>query len=118
MTKRPTPEERRHADYGPSPKQANQIVRIHLAKVLKEAEGAEDSDIKIYQPSKTWGRVRGSGELRFGWSVRVRVRMKKKGERPESRFFHFMFRGDKIVSTTKEGLGYRLLAAKPAKPGK
>jgi len=79
MTRRPTPEERKVAEYGPRPKHAKQTIRIHLAKILN---GGDKSDIKIYDPSKTWGRVQGASEVTWGWSVRVRVRVKKKGDRP------------------------------------
>lgn len=111
MTKRPTDEERERADYGPPPRQAKQAIHIHLARVLQEAEASEESDVKIYEPSKAWGRVQGTGELTFGWGVRVRVRMKKKGERPASTFHNFMFRGERIVSSSLKGLGYQVMAA-------
>jgi hypothetical protein len=45
----------------------------------------------------------------------VRVRVKKKGDRSQAKYFYFMFRGEKIVSTTRSGLGYLLMVAKPAK---
>ena len=116
MTKRPTAEERKSADHGGCPADYEQTIRAHLAKVLKDCDNL---NLKIYDPSKAWGRVSGSSELVFGWSVRVRVRYKNKGDRPQTGFRHFMFRGEQVVSTTRVGLGYRLKAAtKPARPGK
>lgn len=112
MTRRPTPAERQAADYGPRPRHATEAVRVHLARMLKDTHGR--LDIKVYQPSKTWGRVQGSAELVWGWSVRARVRIKKKGERPRTDFYRFMFRGEEIVSNRQVGLGYSL----SAKPGR
>ncbi|MHC4896316.1 MAG: hypothetical protein ACYTGW_04335 [Planctomycetota bacterium] len=115
MTTRPNAKEREVADPGPCPKGHEQTIRGRLKKTLA---GHYNVNMTIYAPSKTWGRTVGSAQLVWGWSVRVRVRSKKKGDRPETHFYYFMFRGEQIVSTERSGLGYRVVARKSEKVGK
>ena len=106
----PSAKQRKSADYGTCPEDYKAFIRTHMAEVFPNG-----ATIKFHKPSKAWGRVEGTEEVVWGWSVRVHVHDKNKKGRGKHRFYHFMFRGERIVSTDRVGSGFRLQAAQPIK---